>query len=213
MLHACEGGRPRSPGARRYGAALGGVSHRRLATRARRPRTARAGAAELAVTPRALRRGSRAGLPAAERAGNGGTAPAARRGRAPRRLHGRARGARPRRARPSRRHPPDRGARGGSGRARAPARAPAGRAGGTVAGRTTLVGMEHGELNDRRLEALLERLDRIADQLERFNRRQESREELTVIAHELRNLNESLQALAYAALGREGPQVRRRRTG
>ena len=73
--------------------------------------------------------------------------------------------------------------------------------------------MESPELNDRRLEAVLERLDRIAEQLERFNRRQESREELTVIAHELRNLNESLQALAFAALGREGPQVRRRRAG
>ena len=73
--------------------------------------------------------------------------------------------------------------------------------------------MEHGELTDRRLEALLERLDRIAEELARFNRRQESREELTVIEHELRNLNESLQALAYAALGREGPQVRRRRAG
>ena len=73
--------------------------------------------------------------------------------------------------------------------------------------------MEHGELTDRRLEALLERLDRIAEELERFNRRQESREELTVIAHELRNLNESLQALAYAALGHQGPQIRRRRTG
>ena len=56
-------------------------------------------------------------------------------------------------------------------------------------------------------------IELLCDQLERFNRRQESREELTVIAHELRNLNESLQALAYAALGREGPQVRRRRTG
>ena len=75
------------------------------------------------------------------------------------------------------------------------------------------MGVKHAEIDDRRLEALLERLDRIAEQLERFNRRQESREELTVIAHELRNLNESLQALAYAALGREGPQVRRRRTG
>ena len=71
--------------------------------------------------------------------------------------------------------------------------------------------MEHGELTDRQLEAILERLDTIANELSRFNRRQESREELTVIAHELRNLNESLQALAFAALGREGPQVRRRR--
>ena len=69
------------------------------------------------------------------------------------------------------------------------------------------------DVADRKLEVLLERLDRIAEELARLNRRQESREELTVIAHELRNLNESLQALAYAALGREGPQVRRRRTG
>jgi hypothetical protein len=73
--------------------------------------------------------------------------------------------------------------------------------------------MEPSGLTDRQLEALLGRLDRIAEELTRLNRRQEAREDLTVIAHELRNLNESLTALAYAALGREGPQVRRRRTG
>ena len=73
--------------------------------------------------------------------------------------------------------------------------------------------MERSEVTDRQLEALLERLDRIADELVRLNARDERREELTVIAHELRNLNESLQALAYAALGQQGPQVRRRRTG
>ena len=66
---------------------------------------------------------------------------------------------------------------------------------------------------DRQLEALLERLDRIADELRRLNAREERHEELTVIAHELRNLNESLQAIAYAALGTQGPQVRRRRAG
>ena len=33
------------------------------------------------------------------------------------------------------------------------------------------------------------------------------------IAHELTNLNESLNALAYAALGQQAPNVRRRRTG
>jgi hypothetical protein len=69
------------------------------------------------------------------------------------------------------------------------------------------------EVTDRQLEALLARLDRLVEELARLNKRQESREELTVIAHELRNLNESLQALAYAALGQQGPQVRRRRTG
>ena len=69
------------------------------------------------------------------------------------------------------------------------------------------------QVTDRQLEALLSRLDRLVAELERLNRRQEQREELTMIAHELRNLNESLQALAYAALGQQGPQVRRRRTG
>jgi hypothetical protein len=73
--------------------------------------------------------------------------------------------------------------------------------------------VESKEVTDRQLEALLSRLDRLVEELERLNRRQEQREELTMIAHELRNLNESLQALAYAALGHQGPQVRRRRTG
>ena len=70
--------------------------------------------------------------------------------------------------------------------------------------------MEQHGVTDRQLEALLERLDRIAEELARLNRRQESRDELTLVAQELRNLNESLQALAYAALGRQPPQVRRR---
>jgi hypothetical protein len=73
--------------------------------------------------------------------------------------------------------------------------------------------MEHGEVTDRQLEALLDRLDRIVQELARLNAREEQRQELVVIAHELRNLNESLQAIAYAALGTQGPQVRRRRSG
>ena len=73
--------------------------------------------------------------------------------------------------------------------------------------------VEHGEVTDRQLEALLGRLDRVVDELARLNAREERREELTVIAHELRTLNESLQAITYAALGTQGPQVRRRRTG
>ncbi len=71
--------------------------------------------------------------------------------------------------------------------------------------------MEHGEVTDRQLEALLARLDQLIEELRRMNTREERREELTVIGHELRNLNESLQALAYAAPGHQGPQVRRRR--
>jgi hypothetical protein len=73
--------------------------------------------------------------------------------------------------------------------------------------------MDHGEVTDRQLEALLARLDRVVEELARMNAREERREELTVIAHELRNLNESLQAITYAALGTQGPQVRRRRAG
>jgi hypothetical protein len=73
--------------------------------------------------------------------------------------------------------------------------------------------MDRGELTDRQLEALLGRLDRVVEELARLNAREERREELTVIAHELRNLNDSLQAITYAALGTQGPQVRRRRTG
>jgi len=73
--------------------------------------------------------------------------------------------------------------------------------------------MEDRNVTDRQLEALLARLDTIARELTRMNAREERREELTVIAHELRNLNESLQAIAYAALGTQGPQVRRRRSG
>ena len=73
--------------------------------------------------------------------------------------------------------------------------------------------MDQGPVADRQLEALLSRLDRLVEELARMNRRQENRDDLTMIAHELRNLNESLQALAYAALGHQGPQVRRRRSG
>jgi hypothetical protein len=68
-------------------------------------------------------------------------------------------------------------------------------------------------LEDRQLDVLLGRLDAIRDELRTLNRRLDSQETLLRIAAELANLNESLQALAYAALGHQPPQVRRRRTG
>ena len=68
-----------------------------------------------------------------------------------------------------------------------------------------------GEVADRRLDALLERLDRIADELHAIHRYLSRDEHMLRIEHELANLNESLQALAYAALGQQAPQVRRRR--
>lgn len=72
---------------------------------------------------------------------------------------------------------------------------------------------ERKHLDDRQLDALLERLDRIADELHAMNRRLDHAEGFARLSHEVRNLNESLQALAYAALGQQGPQVRRRRAG
>lgn len=73
--------------------------------------------------------------------------------------------------------------------------------------------MESKEFSDRQLEAVLERLDRLCDQVEALNQRLDAGDQLLRIARELSSLNESLQALAYAALGQQGPQVRRRRAG
>jgi hypothetical protein len=67
--------------------------------------------------------------------------------------------------------------------------------------------------DDRQLDALLEHLDAIREELHTLNRRLDTHETLLRIAGEISSLNESLQALAYAALGRQPPQVRRRRTG
>jgi DNA-binding FrmR family transcriptional regulator len=71
--------------------------------------------------------------------------------------------------------------------------------------------MERKEVGDRQLDALLERLDRLTGELQALNRRLDSGDHLAPVVHELRLLNESLTALAYAALGQAGPQVRRRR--
>ena len=67
--------------------------------------------------------------------------------------------------------------------------------------------MEH-DLSDRRFDLILERLDRIADELAKTNKSLDNDENFIRLARELATLNESLQALAYAALGR-----RRRRCG
>jgi hypothetical protein len=73
--------------------------------------------------------------------------------------------------------------------------------------------MEHKNLGDRQLDALLERLDRLTEEVARLGKKIEHNEGALRIAHELTVLNESLNALAFAALGREAPNVRRRRTG
>jgi hypothetical protein len=67
------------------------------------------------------------------------------------------------------------------------------------------------DVGDRQLDALLERLDRLTSEVHGLNRRLDSGENLAPIVRELAMLNESLQTLAYAALGQSGPQVQRRR--
>jgi hypothetical protein len=71
---------------------------------------------------------------------------------------------------------------------------------------------EPKHLDDRQLDAILERLDRLCDEVHALNRRLDTNDQLQRIVRELGSLNESLQALAYAALGSQGPQVRRRRS-
>jgi DNA-binding FrmR family transcriptional regulator len=66
-------------------------------------------------------------------------------------------------------------------------------------------------IDDRQLDALLERLDGIRDELRSINRRLDSQDTLLRMTAEIAALNESLQALAYSALGQQAPQVRRRR--
>jgi hypothetical protein len=73
--------------------------------------------------------------------------------------------------------------------------------------------MDRRDVADRQLDALLERLDRLCDEVHSLNTRLDSNEHLLLIGRELASLNESLQALAYAALGQQAPTVRRRRTG
>lgn len=71
--------------------------------------------------------------------------------------------------------------------------------------------VEH-DLSDRRFDLILEKLDRIGNELEKTNKRLDNDENFLRLARELATLNESLQALAYAALGQQAPQVRRRRS-
>ena len=71
--------------------------------------------------------------------------------------------------------------------------------------------MESREVGDRQFDALLERLDALTGELRALNRRMDSGEQTAPIVRELSLLNESLQALAYAALGTQAPRVHRRR--
>ena len=73
--------------------------------------------------------------------------------------------------------------------------------------------MERKPLDDRQLDALLERLDALTAEVRGINRKLDTQDGLLRVARELSALTESMQALAYAALGQQAPNVRRRRSG
>jgi hypothetical protein len=70
--------------------------------------------------------------------------------------------------------------------------------------------MGEQQLQEKQFDLLYEELRRIADELEAVRRRLVVLETLPPAAAELSRLASSIEALAYAALGREGPRIRRR---
>ena len=70
--------------------------------------------------------------------------------------------------------------------------------------------MSEQRLNEKQFELLLEELKRVGDELEAMRRRLAVLEALPPAIEELARLSTALEALAYAAIGREGPRIRRR---
>jgi hypothetical protein len=71
--------------------------------------------------------------------------------------------------------------------------------------------MAEQQLQEKQFDLLYEELRRMADQLEAIQHRLEALETLGPAVLELSRLSGALESLALAALGREGPAVRRRR--
>jgi hypothetical protein len=70
--------------------------------------------------------------------------------------------------------------------------------------------MAEHQLQEKQFDLLYEELRRTADALEAIGHRLEALEALAPTLMELSRLSRSLESLAYAALAREGPTVRRR---
>jgi hypothetical protein len=70
--------------------------------------------------------------------------------------------------------------------------------------------MPEQQLQEKQFDMLYEELRRIAGELETIQARLAMLETLPVALQELSHLSRSIESLAYAALGREGPRVRRR---
>jgi hypothetical protein len=71
--------------------------------------------------------------------------------------------------------------------------------------------MAEQRLEEKQFDLLYDELRRIAGELELIQRRLEVLDSLAPALLELSRLSSALESLAYAALGREGPAVRRRR--
>jgi pilus assembly protein TadC len=70
--------------------------------------------------------------------------------------------------------------------------------------------MAEQRLHEKQFDLLYDELRRIAQELETIQQRLAMLEALPIALQELSRLTNSLESLAYAALGREGPRVRRR---
>jgi hypothetical protein len=70
--------------------------------------------------------------------------------------------------------------------------------------------MAEQSIQEKQFDLLHEELRRIADSLEALQARLSVLENIPSAVHELSRLTGTLESLAYAALGREGPTLRRR---
>ncbi len=70
--------------------------------------------------------------------------------------------------------------------------------------------MSEQHINEKQFELLLEELRRVGDELEAMRRRLTMLEAIPPAIEELSRLSTALEALAYAAIGRDGPRIRRR---
>jgi hypothetical protein len=70
--------------------------------------------------------------------------------------------------------------------------------------------MAEQQLQEKQFDLLYAELGKISKELETIQSRLAMLEALPVALQELSRLSRSLESLAYAALGREGPRLRRR---
>ena len=70
--------------------------------------------------------------------------------------------------------------------------------------------MPEQTIHEKQFDLLHDELRRIADSLEALQARMSVLENIPAGVHELSRLTGALESLAYAALGREGPVLRRR---